>query len=58
MIGVLRTRHGPQMALAFCGRLVGSMPSECLEYILILGELHPQRVTTGYLDYFNNVRPQ
>lgn len=58
MIGVLRTPHGSQKANAICERPVGSMPSECLEYILILGELHPQRVTTGYLDYFNNVRPQ
>lgn len=42
---------------SFCERFIGSLRRECLDHILLLGELHMRRVLRDYVDYFNGCRP-
>jgi transposase InsO family protein len=40
----------------FAERLIGSIRRECLEHIIVLGEVHLRRVLKSYADYYNCVR--
>jgi transposase InsO family protein len=40
----------------FAERLIGSIRHECLDHIIILGEMHLRRVLKSYADYYNCVR--
>ena len=46
-----------QKANAICERFLGSVWRECLDHILVLGELHLYRVIREYVAYFNRARP-
>src|SRR6187455_1837700 len=40
----------------FAERLIGSIRRECLDHIIVLGEVHLRRVLQSYADYYNSVR--
>jgi transposase InsO family protein len=40
----------------FAERLIGSIRRECLDHIVVLGEMHLRRVLKSYADYYNSVR--
>jgi transposase InsO family protein len=40
----------------FAERLVGSIRRECVDHIIVLGEMHLRRVLKSYADYYNNFR--
>jgi hypothetical protein len=37
----------------FAERLIGSIRRECLDHIIVLGEIHLRRVLKSYADYYN-----
>jgi transposase InsO family protein len=40
----------------FAERLIGSIRRECVDHIIVLGEMHLRRVLRSYADYYNSVR--
>jgi transposase InsO family protein len=40
----------------FVERLIGSIRRECVDHIIVLGEMHLRRVLKSYADYYNWVR--
>jgi putative transposase len=56
-IELLKTPVEAPRANAFCGRFLGSLRRECLDYMLILSERHLRRIVTDYVTYFNQARP-
>jgi Integrase core domain len=40
----------------FVERLIGSIRRECVDHIIVLGEMHLRRVLKSYADYYNCVR--
>ena len=40
----------------YAERLIGSIRRECLDHIIVLGEVHLRRVLKSYADYYNSVR--
>jgi hypothetical protein len=45
------------LAKALAERWVGTVRRECLDWLLVLGERHLQRVLRDYVDHYNRVRP-
>jgi transposase InsO family protein len=41
---------------SFAERLIGSIRRECVDHIIVLGEMHLRRVLKSYADYYNSVR--
>jgi transposase InsO family protein len=37
-------------------RLIGSIRRECVDHIIVLGEMHLRRILKSYADYYNGVR--
>jgi transposase InsO family protein len=40
----------------FAERLIGTIRRECVDHIIVLGEMHLRRVLKSYADYYNSVR--
>src|SRR6476620_3193385 len=40
----------------FAERLIGSIRRECVDHIIVLGEVHLRRVLQSYADYYNETR--
>jgi transposase InsO family protein len=40
----------------FAERLIGSIRRECVDHIIVLGEIHLRRVLKSYADYYNRIR--
>jgi hypothetical protein len=40
----------------FAERLIGSIRRECVDHIIVLGEMHLRRVPTSYADYYSGMR--
>jgi len=40
----------------FAERLIGSIRRECVDHIIVLGEMHLRRVLKSYADYYNRFR--
>jgi Integrase core domain len=40
----------------FAERLIGSIRRECVDHIIVLGEMHLRRVLKSYADYYNSAR--
>src|ERR1035438_3596539 len=40
----------------FVERLIGSIRRECVDHIIVVGEMHLRRVLKSYADYYNCVR--
>jgi transposase InsO family protein len=36
----------------FAERLIGSIRRECLDHVIVLGEMHLRRVLKSYADYY------
>ncbi len=56
-IEVIHTPYAAPRANAICERFVGSLRRECLDHMLVIGELQLSRVLQEYVSYFNAVRP-
>jgi putative transposase len=41
---------------AYAERLIGSLRRECLDHVVILGEIHLLRILAGYFEYYNRAR--
>lgn len=54
---VLKTLYRAPKANAVCGRFLGSVRRERLNYMLVVGEKHLYRIVKEYVDYFNRARP-
>src|SRR6201982_2363759 len=39
----------------FAERLIGSIRRECVDHMIVLGEMHLRRVLKSYADYYNGV---
>jgi len=44
-------------ANAFCERWVGTVRAECLDWTLVLGRRHLERVLRSYIEHYNEARP-
>ena len=40
----------------FAERLIGSIRRECVDHIIVLGEVHLRRVLKSDADYYNDIR--
>jgi transposase InsO family protein len=40
----------------FAERLIGSIPRECVDHLVVLGEAHLRRILTKYAGYYNELR--
>jgi hypothetical protein len=56
-IKVIHTPIRAPQANAFAERFVRTVRGECLDWLLILGWRHPERVLRVYLVHYNNERP-
>jgi putative transposase len=54
---VVRTPYRAPRANAHAERWVGTVRRECLDWLLILGRRHLQRVLQEYVDHYNASRP-
>jgi hypothetical protein len=48
--------HRPRLQNGFAERLIGSIRRDCVDHIIVLGEMHLRRVLKSYADYYNCVR--
>ena len=59
--GPSRIRDKPTAATSpwqngFAERLIGSIRRECLDYIVVFGEMHLRRILRFYARYYNDIR--
>ena len=54
---IVRTAVQAPRMNAICERLVGTLPRELLDRVLILGESHLRTVLAGYQVHYNTARP-
>jgi putative transposase len=40
----------------FAERLIGSVPRECWEHVVVFGERHLRRILTAYSEYYHRAR--
>src|SRR6266403_4952961 len=40
----------------FAERLIGSIRRECLDHVIVLGEVHLRRILKSYVRYYNDIR--
>jgi transposase InsO family protein len=53
----LRTPARAPQANAYCERLVGTVRRECLDFMIPLGEKHPDRILAEWVTHYNQGRP-
>src|ERR1700726_711651 len=41
---------------SFAERLIGSIPRECVDHIIVLGEMHLRQILQSYARYYNDIR--
>lgn len=56
-VRVIRTPLQTPVANCYAERWVGSVRRECLDWLLILGRRHLERVLAEYVDHYNQARP-
>jgi putative transposase len=56
-VAILRTPYRAPNANAVAERWVCSARSECLDHLLVAGEMHLRRVLTQYAAFYNHARP-
>ena len=54
---VIQTPVRAPQANAFAERFVRTARAECLDWLLIRGERHLDRVLRGFVEHYNNERP-
>ena len=50
------TRPASPWQNGFAERLIGSIRRECVDHIIVLGEIHLRRALKSYADYYNRIR--
>jgi len=40
----------------YAERLIGSLRRECLDHVIVLDEVHLQRILANYFEYYNETR--
>src|ERR1700716_4016467 len=50
------TAPGSPWQNGFAERLIGSIRRECVDHMIVLGEMHLRRILKSYADYYNCVR--
>lgn len=53
----VRTNYRCPTENGVCERCLGSVRRECLDHLLVIGEVHLKRVLKEYVAYFNRERP-
>jgi hypothetical protein len=48
--------HCPRRSYGNCSKQVANPWRECVDHIIVLGEMHLRRVLKSYADYYNYVR--
>jgi putative transposase len=43
-------------SLFYCERVIGSIRRECLDWVIVLNEIHLKRILTSYFDYYHRSR--
>lgn len=56
-ISMIRTPIAAPKANAYAERFVGTVRRKCLDWVLVLGRRHLERVLHSYLDHYNRARP-
>ena len=56
-VRVIRTPIQAPVANCYAERWVGSVRRECLDWLIILGRRHLERVLSEYVDHYNGARP-
>jgi putative transposase len=56
-VRILRTPIRAPQANAYCERLLGSLRSECLDFLILLGEEHLRRILVAWKMHSNRGRP-
>ena len=56
-VRVVRTPVPAPRASAYAERWVGTVRRECLDWVLILGRRHLERVLAEYVSHYNRARP-
>jgi putative transposase len=56
-VEIIRTPFRAPQANAFAERWVGTVRAECLDWLLIIGRRHLERVLRVYVDHYNTQRP-
>jgi putative transposase len=56
-IRVIRTPIQAPNANAFCERWIGTARAECLDWVLVFGRRHLERVLRTYVRHYNEARP-
>lgn len=56
-VRVIRTPVRVPVANCYAERWVGSVRRECLDWLIVLGRGHLERVLTEYVDHYNQARP-
>jgi transposase InsO family protein len=46
----------PRLQNGFAERLIGSIWRECVDHMIVLGEVHLRRILKSYAHYYNGVR--
>ena len=55
-VRVLKTPVRAPKANAYCERLVGTIPRECLDFLIPVGEAHLKRILREYVRHYNRGR--
>jgi putative transposase len=56
-VRVIRTPLQAPVANCYAERWVGSVRRECLDWLIILGRRHLERVLSEFIDHYNCARP-
>ena len=54
---ILKTPYRAPQANAYCERVLGSIRRECLDFLILLIELHLRRTLKLWVDHYNKGRP-
>ncbi len=56
-IDVIETPYRSPQANSICGRVIGSLRRECLDYMIPLNETHLRKIVKEWVAYYNRSRP-
>jgi hypothetical protein len=58
-MGIREVKIAPQSPWQspFADRLVGSVPRECVDHVIVLGEQHLRKILASYFDYYLGPEP-
>jgi putative transposase len=58
VMGIQSVRTAPRSPWqnAYCERLIGTTHRECLDHVIVTGELHLQKILSEFFEYYNRSR--